>query len=182
MNPAKGIVIAAIVSLSAIGATLASDGQKQKEEKRMSITREIYEGFQRNELERWHAVIAPDVILDSPGLREPIQGIDKLKNWAAEFLKALKPRIDLIDEYEGEGRAFLTVNLNWKHVEPFFGVQPTGREGTSVETFILTIENGKVTKFLVADQSLDLALYLWERGWPQGHNKRPEAIVRGIDR
>lgn len=147
----------------------------------MSITREIYEGFQRGEFDRWDAVIAPDVLLNSPG-KYGGQGLDALKTWGAEFLKALKPRIDLVDEYEGESRAFLTVNLNWKHIEPFFGLQPTGREGTSIETFLLTIENGKVVRFDVADNSLDLAIYLWERGWPQAHNVRPQPIVNGIER
>jgi hypothetical protein len=89
-----------------------------------------------------------------------------------------------VDEYEGDGhRAFLTVNLNWKHVKPFFGLQPTQREGTSIETFLLTIENDRVTRFYVADNSLDLALYLWERGWPSAHNVRPqEVLVKGVER
>lgn len=146
----------------------------------MSITREIYEGFQRGEFHRWDAVIASDVLVNSPG-KYGTQGLDPLKTWGREFLNALKPRIDLVDEYEGESRAFLTVNLNWKHIEPFFGLQPTGREGTSVETFLLTIENGKVVRFDVADNTLDLAIYLWERGWPHPHNIRPQPIVEGIE-
>ena len=71
----------------------------------MSITREIYEGFQRGEFHRWDAVIASNVLVNSPG-KYGIQGLDPLKTWGGEFLKALKPRIDLVDEYEGESRAF----------------------------------------------------------------------------
>ena len=82
-----------------------------KIQKKKSITREIYEGFQRGELERWDAVISPDVNVKSPGLREPVKGIEGLKKWGSEFLKALGPRVDLIDEYEGSGRAFIAVNL-----------------------------------------------------------------------
>lgn len=147
----------------------------------MSITREIYEGFQRGEFHRWDAVIASDVLVNSPG-KYGTQGLDALKTWGGGFLKALNARIDLVDEYEGESRAFLTVNLNWKHIGPFFGLQPTGREGTSIETFLLTIENGKVVRFDVADNTLDLAIYLWERGWPHPHNVRPQLIVEGIER
>lgn len=149
----------------------------------MSITREIYEGFQHGDFNRWDAVIAPDVILDSPALREPMKGLDALKNWCKELLKAFKPRIDLIDEFEGDGhRAFLKVNLNWKHIEPFFDIQPTGREVTSVETMVLTIEKGKVVSWYIAAASYDLGIYLWERGWPAGHNRRPKPIVVGIER
>ena len=151
-------------------------------QKKKGITREIYEGFQRGELERWDAVISPDVVVKSPGLREPVKGIESLKKWGSEFLKALEPRIDLIDEYEGSDRAFIAVNLNWKHVKPFFNLQPTGREGTSIEYFILKVENGRVAEFQVADASLDLALYLWDRGWPQAHGLHPVPIVKGIER
>ncbi|HYE48569.1 MAG TPA: hypothetical protein VEB20_03190, partial [Azospirillaceae bacterium] len=63
-----------------------------------------------------------------------------------------------------------------------FGVAPTGRRGTSVETLLLTISNGKVVRFGVADNTLDLAIYLWERGFPQQHNVVPPAIVKGIER
>jgi ketosteroid isomerase-like protein len=152
-----------------------------RREKVMSITREIYEGFQRGEFERWDKVIAQDVEIYSPGYWGG-KGIDALKTWGGEFLKALQPRIDLVDEFEGSDRAFVTVNLNWKHVEPFFDLKPTGREGTSIETFILTIKDGKVVRFGVADNTLDLAIYLWERGWAQAHNVHPEAIIQGIER
>ncbi|MDM9379871.1 ester cyclase [Chlorogloeopsis sp. ULAP01] len=147
----------------------------------MSIIREIYEGFQRGEFERWDAVIAQDVEIYSPAYWGG-QGLDALKAFGAEFVKALKPRIDLVDEFDGGDRAFLTVNLNWKHVEPFFDLKPTGREGTSIETFILTIQNGQVTRFGVADNTLDLAIYLWGRGYSMAHNIRPEPIVQGIER
>ncbi len=86
----------------------------------MSITREIYEGFQHGEFNRWDAVIAPDVILDSPALREPMKGLD--------------------------------------------------------------IKEGKVVSWYIAAASYDLGIYLWERGWPAGHNRRPKPIVVGIER
>lgn len=148
----------------------------------MSITREIYESFQRGELKRWDVVVSTNVLVKRQGLREPVKGIEGFKNWESEFLKALEPRVDLIDEYEGSDRAFIAVNLNWKHVKPFFNLQPTCREGTSFEYFIFKIENGKVTEFQVADASLDMALYLWDRGWPQAHGLHPVPIVKGIDR
>lgn len=149
----------------------------------MSMIREIYEGFQRGEFDRWDDLIASDVILDSPALVDSVQGLNALKNWAGEFLKALKPRIDLVDEFEGDGhRAFFTITINWKHVEPFFDIKPTGREGTSVEAIVLTIKDGKVVYWYVAAASVDLAVYMWERGWTSGHNKQPKPIKLGIER
>ena len=96
-------------------------------------------------------------------------------------------RIDLIDEHlavdqQGDGRGFITFTLNWKHTKNFGGLVPTGREGTSVETMLLTIRRHKIVRIDVADNTLDLAIYEWERGWPIPHNVRPEPIVVGIDR
>jgi hypothetical protein len=64
----------------------------------------------------------------------------------------------------------------------FFGVAPTGREGTSVETMLLTVREGLVTRIDVADNTLDLVLYLWDRGWPHPHNIEPDPLVVGVDR
>lgn len=157
-----------------------------QESSKDTITRQIYESFQTGQLDQWDTLIAQDVTLYSPGYWGG-EGLDVLKNWGGEFLSALKPRIDLVDEFEavdenGNGRGFITVVLNWKHVEPFFDIKPTGREGTSIETFIFHIENHKITTFSVADNTLDLALYLWDRGSPKAHNVRPDVIKRGVER
>jgi SnoaL-like polyketide cyclase len=146
-----------------------------------SVTRELYEGFQRGQLERWDPIFAPDVAFYSPGYWGG-KGLAGLKGWGAEFLKAFQPRIDLVDESPAGERPFLTVNLNWKHVQPFFDLKPTGREGTSLETFLLTVKNGRIERFQVADATLDLAIYLWERGHPQVHNVRPDPLVKGVER
>jgi hypothetical protein len=149
------------------------------------ITREIYEAFQRVQFDRWDAVIAEDVLLNSPagyGLR----GLATLKGWADAFV-LLGKQIDLVDEHlaldaDGTGRGFITFNLHWKHTDDFFGLAPTGREGTSVETMLLTIERHRVTRIDVADNTLDLVIYLWDRNWTHPHNIRPEPLVAGVDR
>ncbi|MFI1564457.1 nuclear transport factor 2 family protein [Streptomyces sp. NPDC020490] len=146
-----------------------------------TLTREIYEGFQRGEFHRWDAVIDPDVKLLTPPSWE-MRGLDALKGWAEQFRAVLATRIDLVDEFDGGERAFITVNLHWKHSADFFGIKPTGREGTSVEVFLLTVRDGKVVTFQVAAATLDLAIYLWERGMAQTHNMRPEPIVTGTER
>ncbi|OYQ46492.1 hypothetical protein CHU92_01415 [Flavobacterium cyanobacteriorum] len=147
-----------------------------------SITRELYDAFQKNELHRWDAIISKDVKTTSPASYGVIEGIELLKAWGAEFLNSLEPQVDLVDEFDGGERAFISVCLYWKHTKPFFGIPPTGREGTSIETFILTVKDGKITEFKVADQTLDLAIYLWQKGMPAEHNARPEPIVAGIVR
>lgn len=66
--------------------------------------------------------------------------------------------------------------------EDFMGLAPTGREGTSVETMLLTFREHKVTRIDVADNTVELPLYLWARGWPNPHGIRPEPIITGVDR
>jgi hypothetical protein len=151
----------------------------------LPITRQVYDAFQRAELDRWDAVIADGVLIDSPA-GVGMQGRDALKAWARPFLKLAK-RIDLIDDHialddAGNGRGFITFNLHWKHTDKFFDLAPTGREGTSVETMLLTIRDGRVVRIDVADHTLDLVLYLWDRNWPHPHNISPEPIVAGVDR
>jgi hypothetical protein len=150
-----------------------------------ALTREIYEAFQRVEFDRWDAVIAEDVAINSPA-GYGMSGRQQLKDWAAGFVR-LGKQIDLVDEHQalddhGDGRGFITFNLHWKHDEDFMALTPTGREGTSVETMLLTFRDRKVTRIDVADNTVELTLYLWRRGWPNPHGIRPEPIVTGVDR
>lgn len=152
-----------------------------------TITRQIYEAFQRGQLDRWDALFADDVVTNSSA-KFGVQGRAAVKAWANEFLVAFAPRIDLVDEIlaidaQGNGRAVMTFNLNWKHVKPLFGtLQPTGRTGTSIENLIMTVRNGKVVRMEVADTTVDLVNYMYERGWVFPQNIRPVPIVRGIER
>jgi ketosteroid isomerase-like protein len=175
---------------NAVGdAKVLSQANKVKEQMMSGtdngLVREVYEGFQRVELDRWDAVIAEDVEINSPA-GYGMSGLQPLKDWAQAFARFAK-QIDLVDEHqavddEGNGRAFITFNLHWKHDEGFMGLAPTGREGTSVETMLMTVRDHKITRIDVADNTVELMLYLWARGWPAPHGVRPEPIVSGIDR
>lgn len=150
------------------------------------IVLDVYEAFQRGELDRWDAVMHPEVVTNSSASFGNV-GVERLKTWAGTFLTAFSPRIDLVDfinaiDEQGNGRAVATVNLHWTHVEPFFHVEPTGRTGTSVENLILTVRDGKVVRIEVADTTLDLVLYLHENGWRFPQNIRPVPVIRGIER
>jgi hypothetical protein len=150
-----------------------------------TIAREIYEAFQRANFDRWDGLIAQDVAINSPA-GYGMSGLQLLKDWAANFTD-LGYRIDLVDEHlalddQGNGRGFITFCLCWKHVKDFLGMPPTGREGTSIETMLLTVRGGTVTRIDVASNTPDLVLYEWERGWPLPHNVKPPAIVEGVDR
>ena len=147
--------------------------------------RVFYEGFQRAEFQRWDAVVAEDVRINSPA-GYGMTGLKLLKDWAASFVR-LGYRVDLVDEHlaldaDGNGRGFVTCLLHWKHVADFLGLAPTGREGTSIETMIFTIENGVITRIDVASNTADLLIYEYERGWPLPHNVRVDPIVAGVDR
>lgn len=150
------------------------------------FVRELYDAFQKGEFERWDALVAEDVLVNSTMERD-IRGREALKGWAAQFVSALQSRVDLVDEFEaidafGNGRAFFTICLYWKHAEVFMGLQPTGREGTSIETMLLTAKDGKVVRWDVADNTVEINIYFWERGWPVPHNVHPEILVKGMDR
>ncbi|MEM1367620.1 MAG: ester cyclase [Cyanobacteria bacterium P01_H01_bin.15] len=146
------------------------------------IGRLIYKGFNERKLDLWDDVIAADVELRSTVGSQPIYGIEPLKNWAAEFQTQFSPRLDLVDEIYGVNRAVIAVNLIWKHTGEFFGLAPTGRKGTSIEYFILSHDGEKVTRFWVADHTLDLATYLIaERGMHYPQNFEPQPIIRGIE-
>jgi hypothetical protein len=150
-----------------------------------TLTYEFYEGFQRVEFHRWDAILAEDLLLNSPA-GFGIRGLKTFKEFAVQFTN-LGYRIDLVDEHlaldaEGNGRGFITFCLHWKHMKDFGGLSPTGREGTSVETALFTIRAKKIVRIDVADNSLDLVIYMWERDWPIPHNIRPEPIAVGVDR
>src|SRR5262249_2987849 len=150
-----------------------------------SLTHEIYDGFQRVDFDRWDSLIAQDVVINSPA-GYGMSGISLLKDWAANFTD-LAYRIDLVDEHlalddAGTGRGFITFCLYWKHIKDFLRMAPTGREGTSIETMLLTIERGKVARIDVASNTADPVLYEWERGWPLPPNVKPPALVQGEDR
>lgn len=150
------------------------------------FVRELYNAFQQGEFERWDALVAEDVLVNSTMGRD-IRGREALKGWAAQFVTALQSRVDLVDEFEaidaaGNGRAFFIICLDWKHAEVFMGMQPTGREGTSIETMLLTIQDSKVVRWDVADNTVEINIYFWERGWAIPHNVHPEILVKGIER
>jgi hypothetical protein len=152
----------------------------------MTITREWYDAFQRGEFDRWDAIMADDDLLINSPAGYGMKGMEVLKDWADNFVR-LGYRIDLVDEHlalddDGNGRGFVTCLLHWKHDADFLGLAPTGREGTSNESMIFTIENGLITRLDVASNTADLVIYEYQRGWPIPHNVRPEAIVEGVDR
>jgi SnoaL-like polyketide cyclase len=151
----------------------------------MEITRAFYEGFQRVEFDCWDSIVAADVLVNSPGGRD-LRGRQTLKDFALQFTN-LGYKIDLVDEHlavdaGGNGRGFITFCLHWKHTHDFGGLAPTGREGTSVETMLFTILDGRIVRIDIADNTLDLAIYEWERGWTVPHNVTPKPIVAGLDR
>jgi hypothetical protein len=95
-----------------------------------SLTYEFYEGFQRAEFHRWDAILAEDLLLNSPA-GFGIRGLKRFKEFAVQFTN-LGYRIDLVDEHlaldvEGNGRGFITFCLHWKHMKDFGGLSPTGR-------------------------------------------------------
>ena len=176
--------IGALIGLVTLKAGTAQavetkDSKTQTSSSNSNIPLEIYKGIALNELDRWDAVIHPDVKANSPAGRD-IGGLANLKRFQKSFATAFRPRVDLIDHFVHEDRGMLTFNLHWKHDgEAFNGVAPTGKSGTSVETALLRIEDGLVTHWDIADNSLDLANYLHDHGMKLPTLVTPPALVKG---
>ncbi|XOV78693.1 MAG: ester cyclase [Aestuariibacter sp.] len=175
-----------VVFLFFAGNTFAGSHNENQANTSNTLTRQVYQAFQTGNLSDWDQVIDKNVVTNSSAMFG-VQGLDALKGWANAFLVSFAPRVDLVDEINavdkhGNGRAVMTFNLHWQHVEPFFGISPSGRKGTSVENLIMTVKNGKVVRIEVADTTMDLVIYLHQRGWVFPQNIAPEPIIRGIDR
>jgi hypothetical protein len=176
----NGAIAAAGLSLiGEAGAQEATGGTQTGKASDSSITLQIYKGFSQNRLDLWDAVIHPDVKSNSPAGRN-IDGIAALKRWNQSFIDAFRPRTDLVDHFVAGDRGLVTINLHWKHDRPFNGLAPTGKTGTSVENFILRLENGLVTRWDVADGSLDLAIYLHDEGLKMPAFVEPPALIKGV--
>jgi predicted ester cyclase len=144
-----------------------------------NLTLEIYKGYALQELDRWDAVIHPNVKANSPAGRDVV-GLENLKRFNKAFHTAFRPRTDLIDHYVVGDRGLVMINLHWTHDGgPFHGIAPTGQSGTSVESFLLRLENGLVTHWDVADNSLDLANYLHDQGMELPRFVTPPALISG---
>jgi hypothetical protein len=138
----------------------------------MDLTRELCDAFQRVEFDRWDAIVADDVLINSRAGSD-IRGLKTLKEFAVR-LTNLGCRIDLIDEHfaldrQGNGRGFITFTINWKHTNHFGGLAPKGLAGTSEETMLLTIRSHKIVRID------DLAIYEWE--WTNAPAHRSPAIA-----
>jgi hypothetical protein len=174
----RTILAGGTMAVAALATTGEAQARAAAKADTPNITLEIYKGFALDQLERWDAVIHPDVRGNSPAGRD-IQGRDTLKRFNKAFIDAFKPRTDLIDHYVAGDRGLVTVNLHWKHVGAFNGIAPTGQTGTSVETFLLRIRNGMVVQWDVADNSLDLANYLHDQGMKLPRFVEPPALIKG---
>jgi hypothetical protein len=103
-------------------------------------------------------------------------------------LSDLGYRINLVGEHlvldeTGTRRGFITLCLYWKHTKDFLGVAPTGREGTSIETLLLTVEDGEVNRIDVPDNTADLVLLNGSAAGrsPTTSSRRPGAGRRSKD-
>ncbi len=148
-----------------------------------SLPYRLWAAFARGRIDEFDALVADDVVTNSP-IGWDIRGRQALKDWARAFHSAFiapsapTTQIELVDLFDGGERAFLTVNLVWKHDGDFYGLTPTGRSGTSIETFILRVRDAEVTHWEVADHSLDLTSYLTAtRAMPYPQNRRPPALA-----
>lgn len=173
------VAAAGLVGAGAAVAQTRRAGTRPGSSADADIPLEIYRGFSRNELDRWDKVIHPSVKANSPAGRD-IDGLATLKRFNQAFLDAFRPRTDLVDHFVAGDRGLVVVNLHWTHDGgPFNGIPPTGKSGTSIESFQLRIKDGMVVRWDVADDSLDLANYLHDQGMKLPTFVEPPALITG---
>jgi ketosteroid isomerase-like protein len=79
-------------TLTMVAPALAATTSSGAESK--AITRQLYDAFQSTQIDRWDAIISPNVVTNSPGGRG-IKGINPLKRWATAFATSLLTRSTL---------------------------------------------------------------------------------------
>lgn len=176
---AGGTIAAAGLLGTAATQLIAPSAARAASSTQSNIALEIYHGLVQNDFDRWDAVVHPDVKANSPAGRD-IGGLENLKKWQQAFTDAFSLRVDLVDHFVSGDRGLMTVTLHWTHDRgPIGGIAPTGKSGTSIESFLFRIKDGKVVEWNVADQSLDLAIYLHDQGMKMPTNVTPPVEIKG---
>ncbi|MBQ1093367.1 ester cyclase [Streptomyces sp. B93] len=109
---------------------------------------------------------APDVVLYTP-FAWGVKGVEFLLKFCEEVHRAHPGvRAVLHDEfYSADGtRAAFRFALHWHNTGPYFGHEPTGERGTSIEQHTVRLENGKIVEQVVGVSALQLHL-LQKEAW-----------------
>jgi quinol monooxygenase YgiN len=114
----------------------------------------------------------PDVVLYTP-LRWPIQGLPAVKEFIGQFhLGYPGLRVTLHDEFasaDGERLCFRFV-IHFHNTGPFYGMPPTGEEGTMSETHAVRLRDGKIVEQFVGDNNFSIPhqeLVTWGMEFPR---------------
>ncbi|MET0134049.1 MAG: nuclear transport factor 2 family protein [Kibdelosporangium sp.] len=99
-----------------------------------------------------------DVILYAP-FAWKVSGLPTILKVAAEFHVAYPGlRAALHDEFHNadNSRAVFRYAWDWHNTGPFYGRQPTGERGTTIETHTVRLRNGRITEQVIATNNLFL--------------------------
>lgn len=114
----------------------------------------------------------PDVVLYTP-LGWPISGLPAVKEFIGQFHRGYPGlRVTLHDEFasaDGERLCFRFV-IHFHNTGPFYGMPPTGEEGTMSETHAVRLREGKIVEQFVGDNNFAIPhqeLVSWGMEFPR---------------
>lgn len=124
-----------------------------------TVAQRFVKAFGANDANAFRSVLDEDVAFYG-GLAWGLRGSDRLIDFASEFHKGMPGmRVALHDEfYNASGtRGVFRINLHFHNTGVFMGNPPTGKSGVSIESFTVTIRDGKITEIIQAGNTLPLA-------------------------
>jgi ketosteroid isomerase-like protein len=123
-----------------------------------TIARRFVEAFGGRDTEALDGLLAEDVMFyGTLSWGQPWREV--LKQFADEFHKGNpKLRVALHDEfYSADGsRGSMRVALHFDNTGPFFGKEPSGKKGVSMETFTIKIRDGRIAELIQGGNTLTL--------------------------
>lgn len=123
-----------------------------------TIARRFVEAFGGRDMAALDELLAEDVMFYGT-LSWGQPGREALKDFADEFHKGNPTlRVALHDEfYSADGsRGSMRVALHFDNTGPFFGTEPSGKSGVSMETFTVKIQDGRIVELIQGGNTLTL--------------------------
>lgn len=120
-------------------------------EENKQLTTEIFDAYNEHDLDTFVGLHADDAYIHGAG--EDFDGIERIRSFARGQFQAFPDGTYHIEDLFAEGdRVAVRLTFTGTHDQPFFGVEPTGREITVTELAVYRMTEGEVAEmWLEAD-------------------------------
>lgn len=126
-------------------------------EKNVAFMRNAFETLRRDGPDACAELLAADVILNLPGLPEPLRGRETWKQGVQSMIDGFSDlRIDIEDIFGGEDKVAVRVRLSGTHDGTFQGIPPTHRSVSFTGIEIYRLADDKIAEEWVAPDTASL--------------------------